>query len=140
MANEFEHINNKVFETCNYDINIAKEFIEQFEEFIQQIEENKTIEEYGEITNTEELIELIKGMETLDTDELRQCAYRINFLDRDYTTELKNSILDRVEVIEFNNFGATYTFESIKNELLEMISDLAADYGISVCENEENVR
>lgn len=139
MANEFEHINNKVFETCNYDINIAKKFIEQFDEFVEQLEQNETIEEYGEISNTEELISIIKEMQNLDTDKLKKVAYRINFLDNNYTNEIKEAILNRVEVIEFNNFGAVYTFESIQNELLEMINDVAADYGISLDENEEIV-
>lgn len=139
MANEFEHINNKVFESCNYDINIAKKFIEQFDEFVEQLEQNETIEEYGEISNTEELISIIKEMQNLDTDKLKKVAYRINFLDNNYTNEIKEAILNRVEVIEFNNFGAVYTFESIQNELLEMINDVAADYGISLDENEEIV-
>lgn len=139
MANEFEHINNKVFETCNYDINTTKKFIEQFKEFVEQLEQNKTIEEYGEISNTEELISIIKEMQDLDTDKLKKVAYRINFLDNNYTNEIKEAILSRVEVIEFNNFGAVYHFESIQNELLEMINDVAADYGINLDENEEIV-
>lgn len=139
MPNEFEHINNKVFEICNYDISIAKKFIEQFEEFVEQLEQNETIEEYGEISNTEELISIIKEMQDLDTDKLKKVAYRINFLDNNYTNEIKEAILNRVEVIEFNNFGAVYTFESIQNELLEMINDVAADYGIILDGNEEIV-
>lgn len=139
MANEFEHINNKVFEICNYDISIAKKFIEQFEEFVEQLEQNETIEEYGEISNTEELISIIKEMQDLDTNKLKKVAYRINFLDNNYTNEIKEAILNRVEVIEFNNFGAVYTFESIQNELLEMINDVAADYGIILDGNEEIV-
>lgn len=136
MKSEFEHINNEVFEICKHDINIAKKFIEQFEEFIEQIEEKQTIEIYGKITNTENLIDEITAMEYLDTENLRKIAYRLELFDRNYTFEIKNAIIDRVAVIDFNNLGDTYTLESIKKEIIEMISDIACDYGVEIDSNE----
>lgn len=138
MSNVFEHENNQLLETCNYDLEVAKEFIEQFKDFIEQLEANKIQEECEKITNTEDLINKIKSMECLDTDKLKEIAYRLNLFDSEYTFELKEQIIDRVKVIEFNNFGDCYTFEIIQKELIDMISDIAADYGVSLDEIEES--
>ncbi len=138
MSNIFEHENNELLEICNYDLDVAKQFIEQFKDFINQLEEIKIREEYEKITDTQELINEIQSMEFLDTDKLKQIAYRLDMFDPEYTHEIKEQIIDRVEVIEFNNFGDCYTFESIKKELVEMITDIAADYDVSLNENEES--
>lgn len=42
---DFEHLNNYVFDYCNQHIGIAKEFIEQFEEYIEQLENQEEMEE-----------------------------------------------------------------------------------------------
>lgn len=139
MSNIFEHDNNELLEKCNYDLELAKQFIEQFKDFIGQLEESKIREEYEKITDTQELIDEIQSMEFLDTDKLKQIAYRLDLFDLKYTHEIKEQIIDRVEVIEFNNFGDCYTFESIKKELIEMITDIAADYGVVLEDNEEIV-
>jgi len=138
MSNVFEHENNELLEICNYDLEVAKQFIEQFKDFIEQLEESKIREECESITDTQELINEIQSMEFLDTDKLKQIAYRLDLFNQEYTHEIKEQILDRVEVIEFNNFGACYTFESIKKELIEMICDIAADYGVDLNEIEES--
>ncbi len=138
MSNVFEHENNKLLETCNYDLEVAKEFIEQFKDFIEQLEANKIQEENERITNTQDLVNEIKSMEYLDTEKLKEIAYRLDLFNSEYTFELKEQIIDRVKVIEFNHFGDCYTFESIKKELIDMISDVAADYGVSLEENEES--
>lgn len=137
MSNVFEHENNELLETCNYDLEVAKEFIEQFKDFIEQLEANKIQEECEKITNTEDLINEIKSMEGLDTEKLKEIAYRLDLFNSEYTFEIKEQIIDRVKVIEFNNFGDCYTFESIQKELINMISDIAADYGVSLEEIEE---
>lgn len=137
MSNVFEHENNELLETCNYDLEVAKEFIEQFKDFIEQLEANKIQEECEKITNTEDLINEIKSMEGLDTEKLKEIAYRLDLFNSEYIFEIKEQIIDRVKVIEFNNFGDCYTFESIQKELINMISDIAADYGVSLEEIEE---
>lgn len=117
---------------------LDKEFIEQFKDFIEQLEANKIQEECEKITNTEDLINEIKSMECLDTEKLKEIAYRLDLFDSEYTFELKEQIIDRVKVIEFNNFGNCYTFESIQKELIDMISDIATDYGVNLDEIEES--
>ncbi len=138
MSNIFEHENNELLEICNYDLELAKEFIKQFKDFIEQLEENKIQEECEKITDTQELINEIQSMEFLNTDKLKEIAYRLELFDPKYTFELKEQIVDRAKVIEFNNFGDCYTFESIKKELIEMVTDVAADYGVILNEIEES--
>lgn len=128
MSNIFEHENNELLETCNYDLELAKEFIEQ-------LEENKIQEEYEMITNTQELIDKIQSMEFLDTDKLKEIAYRLDLFEPQYTFDVKEQILNRVKVIEFNNLGDIYTFESIKNELIDMVKEIAFDYDVNIEED-----
>lgn len=52
------------------------------------------------------MINEIESMECLDTDKLKEIVYRLDLFDSEYTFELKEQIIDRVKVIEFNNFGA----------------------------------
>ena len=137
MSNIFEHENNELLEICNYDLNLAKEFISQFEDFIEQLEQSKIEEEYEKISSTKQLIEEIQAMEFLDTSKLKQIAYRLDLFDIEYTSEIKQQIIDRVKVIEFNNFGDCYTFESIKSELVDMIKDIAFEYDIKLEDSEE---
>lgn len=137
MSNIFEHENNELLEICNYDLNLAKEFISQFEDFIEQLEQSKIQEEYEKISSTKQLIEEIQAMEFLDTSKLKQIAYRLDLFDMEYTSEIKQQIIDRVKVIEFNNFGDCYTFESIKSELVDMIKDIAFEYDIKLEDSEE---
>ncbi len=85
--------------------NIDKYRDELNRDFIEQLEANKIQEECEKITNTEDLINEIKSMEYLDTDKLKEIAYRLVLFDSEYTFELKEQIIDRVKVIEFNNFG-----------------------------------
>lgn len=137
MSNIFEHENNELLEICNYDLNLAKEFISQFEDFIEQLEQSKIQEEYEKISSTKQLIEEIQAMEFLDTSKLKQIAYRLDLFDMEYTSEIKQQIIDRVKIIEFNNFGDCYTFESIKSELVDMIKDIAFEYDIKLEDSEE---
>lgn len=137
MSNIFEHENNELLEICNYDLNLAKEFISQFEDFIEQLEQSKIQEEYEKISSTKQLIEEIQAMEFLDTSKLKQIAYRLDLFDMEYTSEIKQQIIDRVKIIEFNNFGDCYTFESIKSELVDMINDIAFEYDIKLEDSEE---
>ena len=137
MSNIFEHENNELLEICNYDLNLAKEFISQFEDFIEQLEQSKIQEEYEKISSTKQLIEEIQTMEFLDTSKLKQIAYRLDLFDMEYTSEIKQQIIDRVKVIEFNNLGDCYTFESIKSELVDMIKDIAFEYDIKLEDSEE---
>lgn len=118
--------------------NIDKYRDELNRDFIEQLEANKIQEECEKITNTEDLINEIKSIECLDTEKLKEIAYRLDLFDSEYTFELKEQIIDRVKVIEFNNFGNCYTFESIQKELIDMISDIAADYGVSLDGIEES--
>lgn len=138
MSNIFEHENNELLEICNYDLELAKEFIKQFKDFIEQLEENKIQEECEKITDTQELINEIQSMEFLDTEQLKEIAYRLELFNSEYTFELKEQIIDRVKVLEFNNLGDCYTFESIKKEIIEMVTDIAADYGVRLNEIEES--
>lgn len=138
ISNVFEHVNNELLETFNYHLELAKEFIEQFKDFIEQLEENKIQEEREKITNTQKLIDEIQSMEFLNTNMLIEIAHRLELFDPEYTIELKKQIMNAVSVIEFNKLGDYYTFECIKKELVEMITDIAEDYEVSLNEIEES--
>ena len=57
MSNTFEHENNELLEICNYDLNLAKDFISQFEDFIEQLEQSKIQGEYEKISSEVSLCE-----------------------------------------------------------------------------------
>lgn len=136
--NNFESINNKVLEACNYHLDIAKEFISQFQEFLQQLENKELVEAKNPICTTSELIKELKETNILEYKSLQKIAYRLEMLDSNYTFHLKEDILDKAEIIKLNNLDKKYNSdEVIKNELIEEIENIAADYGICIDDFEE---
>lgn len=59
-------------------------------------------------------------------ENLQKIAYRLEMLDSNYTFHLRETILDKAEIIKYNN-----------NELIEEIEDIAADYGVVLDDSEE---
>lgn len=101
-------------------------------------DEKKQIEENSPICTTNELIEELKKINILEYEKLQKIAYRLEMLDKNYTFHLKENILDKAEVIKFNNLDKTYSSdEVIKNELIEEIEDIAADYGVVLDDSEK---
>lgn len=77
---------------------------------------------YKKIKDTKELIECIKN--SFVSNDIKLLAYRLDMFDYDYTNDLKNVILDKVDLIEKNNLS----LEKIKDELISNIEELAVDY------------
>ena len=55
------------------------------------------------ICNTKELIEQIQKINILDYENLKVLANKIEMLDKNYTSELKQIILDKADIIKLNN-------------------------------------
>lgn len=100
---------------------------------IKKINENKEI-----ISTTTELLNELKQTNILEYENLQKIAYRLEMLDSNYTFHLRETILDKAEIIKYNNLDKTYSSdEIIKNELIEEIEDIAADYGVVLDDSEE---
>ena len=83
------------------------------------------------ICNTKELIEQIQKINILDYENLKVLANKIEMLDKNYTSELKQIILDKADIIKLNNLHEKYNDdEIIKKELLIEIKDIASYYGL----------
>lgn len=109
-----------------------------FENILQKQENKKIIENNEIISTTTELLNELKQTNILEYEKLQEIAYRLEMLDNNYTFHLKETILDKAEIIKYNNLAKTYNSdEIIKNELIEEIEDIAADYGVIINEEEE---
>lgn len=84
------------------------------------------------IWNTKQLIQQIQKINILNYEDLKVLANKIEMLDSNYTSELKQIILDKVDIIKLNNLKEKYNDdEIIKNELLMELKEIAAYYGLN---------
>ena len=67
----------------------------------------------------------------LNFEYLKEIAYRIEMLDKNYTFELKQIIIDKADIIKLNSLKEKFNDdEKIKKELLVEIKEIASYYGI----------
>lgn len=77
------------------------------------------------IWNTKQLIQQIQKTNILNYEDLKVLANKIEMLDSNYTSELKQIILDKADIIKLNNLKEKYNDdEIIKNELLMELKEL----------------
>lgn len=85
-----------------------------------------------EIWNTKMLFEQIQKDNILDYKNLNAIANKIEMLDKNYTSELKQIILDKADIIKLNNLKEKYNNDKkIKNELLNELKEIASYYGLN---------
>ena len=118
-----------------YLINVEQEQIDEREEKELNKEWRKesllNTDKIKIICNTKELIEQIQKINILDYENLKVLANKIEMLDKNYTSELKQIILDKADIIKLNNLHEKYNDdEIIKKELLIEIKDIASYYGL----------
>lgn len=84
------------------------------------------------IWNTKQLIQQIQKTNILNYEDLKVLANKIEMLDSNYTSELKQIILDKADIIKLNNLKEKYNDdEIIKNELLMELKEIASYYGLN---------
>jgi len=121
-------IRNEIFyKKINYKIN--KIILTKYKQlFTILLEMMKMIEN---IWNTKQLIQQIQKTNILNYEDLKVLAYKIEMLDKNYTSELKQIIIDKADIIKLNNLKEKYNNdEKIKKELLVEIKEIASCYGI----------
>lgn len=90
------------------------------------------------IWNTKELLEEIQRINILNYEDLKKIANRTVMLDKNYTSELKQIIIDKADIIKLNNLKEKYNNdEKIKKELLTEIKEIASYYG-TISGNQKN--
>lgn len=84
------------------------------------------------IWNINELIKEMQKINILNYQNLKEIANRINMLDKNYTSELKQIIIDKADIIKLNNLKEKFSDdEKIKKELFSEIKEIASYYGVS---------
>ena len=84
------------------------------------------------IWNTKQLIQQIPKTNILNYEDLKVLANKIEMLDSNYTSELKQIILDKADIIKLNNLKEKYNDdEIIKNELLMELKEIVSYYGLN---------
>lgn len=133
-----EHKNKKKgsFKDKVYLINVEQEQADEREEKELNKEWRKNSlsnnNEMITIWNTNELIKEMQKINILNYQNLKEIANRINMLDKNYTSELKQIIIDKADIIKLNNFKEKFSDdEKIKKELFSEIKEIASDYGVS---------
>ncbi|MDO5555105.1 MAG: hypothetical protein Q4G09_00180 [Clostridia bacterium] len=119
------------------DLKIFCERYSHFEDYFENrfINEEQSIK----VRDTESLINFIDKVNSFDKTILKQLVCGIEMIDKDYTTELKQKLLDEIEVVELNNLHKKDHWENIKMEIIEKIKDIAFDYGIDLSNQEEEL-
>lgn len=128
-CNKFGGINIEILKLANYNSDELDKFIDQFKKFRENIKQEEITQKYGKIENTQTLLEELEKLNEYDLDTLENIAYRIEMDCRSYTSELKDCILDDIEVIKFNNLEKTSKFNVILDELIQQVKSIAEDYG-----------
>ena len=128
-SNKYSGINIEILKLANYNSEELDKFIEQFKEFRDNVKQEETMQKYGKIQDTKTLLEELNKLNEYDLETLEDIAYRIEMDCRSYTSELKDCILDDIEVIKFNNLEKTSKFNVILDELIQQVKSIAEDYG-----------
>lgn len=136
-SNKYSGINIEILKLANYKSEALDEFIEQFKQFKDNIKQEEITQKYGKIEDTQTLLEELNNLNEYDLDTLENIAYRIEMACRSYTSELKDCILDDIEVIRFNNLEKTSKFNVILDEMIQQIKSIAEDYGVKFEEEKE---
>ena len=132
-----EHKNKKKgsFKDKVYLINVEQEQVDEREEKELNKEWRKNSlsnnNEMITIWNTNELLEEIQKINILNCEHLKEIADRIEMFDKNYTSELKQIIIDKADIIKLNNLKQKINDEKIKKELLVEIKEIASYYGIT---------
>ena len=122
------------FKNKVYLINVEQEQIDEHEEKELNKEWRKNILSNTNntifICDTRELIEQIQRINILNYEDLKKIANRTVMIDKNYTSELKQIIIDKADIIKLNNLKEKYNNdEKIKKELLTEIKEIASYYG-----------
>ena len=137
VAREQRNKKKGCFKDKVYLINVEQEQIDEREEKELNKEWRKNsllnTDKIKNICNTEELIEQIQKINILNYEDLKILANKIEMLDKNYTSELKQIILDKSDIIRLNNLKEKYSDdEKLKKELLMEIKEIADYYGIII--------
>ena len=129
-SNKYSGINIEILKLANYNSEELDKFIEQFKAFRDNVKQEEIMQKYGKIEDTKTLLEELNKLNEYDLETLEDIAYRIEMDCRSYTSELKDCILDDIEVIRFNNLEKTSKFNVILDELIQQVQSIAEDYGM----------
>ena len=137
VAREQKNKKKGCFKDKVYLINVEQEQIDEREEkeLNKEWRKNGLLNNNETITilNTKELIEKIQKINILNYEDLKILANKIEMLDKNYTSELKQIILDKVDIIRLNNLKEKYYDDGkLKKELLMEIKEIADYYGIII--------
>lgn len=91
------------------------------------------------IENTTELIKTIEDMDVLDIRKIKRIANGLVMFERNYTTELKESILDKADEIEKNNLKDKYSLEILKEEFIANIKEIANIYRVDLEDDNDEI-
>ena len=134
IAREQKNKKKGAFKDKVYLINVEQEQIDEREEKELNKEWRKNILSNTNnpifIRDTRELIEQIQRINILNYEDLKKIANRIEMIDKNYTFELKQIIIDKADIIKLNNLKEKYNNDKkIKKELLAEIKEIASYYG-----------
>lgn len=90
------------------------------------------------IETTQELVDIIKNMEKIDIPKIKNSAESLDLANTFFTFELKRAILDKLEVIEMNHLQEKMSFEEIKADIIDTISEISELYGVKIEDTEED--
>ena len=90
------------------------------------------------IESTQELVDIIKNMEKIDILKIKTSAESLDLANTFFTFELKRAILDKLEVIEMNHLQEKMSFEEIKTDIIDTISEISELYGVKIEDTEED--
>ena len=136
IAREFKNKKKGSFKDKVYLINVEQEQVDEREEKELNKEWRKNILSNTNntifICDTRELIEQIQRINILNYEDLKKIANRTVMIDKNYTSELKQIIIDKADIIKLNNLKQKFNDdEKIKKELLVEIEEIATYYGIT---------
>ena len=134
IARKQKNKNKGSFKNKVYLINVEQEQIDEHEEKELNKEWRKNILSNTNntifICDTRELIQQIQRINILNYEDLKKIANRTVMIDKNYTSELKQIITDKADIIKLNNLKEKYNNdEKIKKELLTEIKEIASYYG-----------
>lgn len=137
QENKYSGINIEILKLANYNLEELDDFMEQFNMFRNELRQKECMQKYGKIEDTQTLLDELNKVDEYDLETLENIAYRIEMYCRTYTYELKDCILEKVEIIRFNNLEKTSKFNVVLDEIIEQVKSVAQDYGASVIEENE---
>lgn len=92
----------------------------------------------SKIESVEELVSSIESLEEIDNTQLKNIANSIDLCNTFFTFELKQAVLDKLEMIELNHLKERIALAELKYEIISTIKELAELYGVKIEEVEDN--